>query len=105
MLQPTPKFFSMCGSIFLFSKFWFLDKENYACLVASNAQSHTTRFFYMGNHTENEQTRPINGPIMVIAWILKMIIVSTEEVKVGVLFYNACKITIFHIVAIKMGQP
>ena len=44
----------------------------------------------MGNHKENEKI--INGPIMVIARILKMVVASAAEVEVGALYHTAREI-------------
>lgn len=49
--------------------------------VASRARSCTTSFTYMGNHTENKHI--INGPIMVIARTLEMVMASAAKAKVG----------------------
>ena len=54
-------------------------------IIASKARSRTVSFIYMGNHKENQQI--INGLIMIIAPILKMVVASAAETEVGAFFH------------------
>ena len=50
-------------------------------LVASKAISKNVAYIFMGNKDRNNQI--INGPIMIIARILKMLVASAVEAKVA----------------------
>lgn len=50
-------------------------------LVATKERSHIAGFIYIENHRENKPI--ISGPIMVIAELSKMVVVSAVEVEVG----------------------
>ena len=58
-----------------------------AYLVASKAQSRNAAYIFMGNKDRNNQI--INGPIMIIAKILKVVVSSVAEVEVASLFHAA----------------
>ena len=58
-----------------------------AYLVASEARSRAGGFTYMGNHKGNPQI--INGSILVIAKIIKSVMSSAADAKIGALFMNA----------------
>ena len=74
-----------------------------AYLVASKARSRTAGFIYMGNHEENQQI--INGPIMVIAQILKRVVASAAEADDGALYHATQEIVPLQMTAIKLGHP
>ena len=52
-----------------------------AYLVASKARSRNAAYIFMGNKDRNNQI--INGPIMVIARILEMVVTSAAEAEVA----------------------
>ena len=56
-----------------------------AYLVASKAKSRNAAYIFMGNKDCNHQI--INGPIMVIAKILKMVVALVAEAEVASLFH------------------
>ena len=56
-------------------------------LVASKAQSRNTGYIFMRNKGGNNQI--INGPIMVIARILKMVVASVAEASMALLYHAA----------------
>ena len=58
-----------------------------AYLVASKARSRNAAYIFMENKDRNNQI--INGPIMVIAKILKMVVASAAEAEVASLFHAA----------------
>ena len=74
-----------------------------AYLVALKARSRTTGFNYMGNHKENEQIT--NGPIMVIARILKIVVASVAKAEVEALYYTTRETVPLCMAAIGMGHP
>ena len=61
-----------------------------AYLVASKARSRNVAYIFMGNKDRNNQI--INGPIMVIARILKMVVTMAAEAEVASLFHAAQEI-------------
>ena len=63
---------------------------NAAYLVASKARSRNAAYIFMGNKDRNNQI--INGPIMVIARILKMVVASAAEAEVASVYYAAQEI-------------
>ena len=54
------------------------------------ARSRNAAYIFMGNKDRNNQI--INGPIMVIAKILKMVVASAAEAEVASLFHAAQEI-------------
>ena len=56
----------------------------------------------MRNHKEYKQI--VNGTIMVIACILKMVVASASEAEVGALFHTAQEIVPLRMAAIKLGH-
>ena len=56
-------------------------------LVASEAQSRAGGFTFLGNKEDNTQI--INGPIAIIAKIIKVVMASAAEAEVGALYMNA----------------
>ena len=73
-----------------------------AYLVASKARSRNTAYIFMGNKDRNNQI--INGPIMVIAKILRMVVASAVEAEVASLFYAAQTIVLLRITAEELGH-
>jgi hypothetical protein len=61
--------------------------SNAAYLVASEAQSRVGGYTYLGN-TNTNTLQIINGPILVIAKIIKSVMSSAAEAEVGALFMN-----------------
>ena len=58
-----------------------------AYLVASKVRSRNAAYIFMNNKDRDNQI--INGPIMVIARILKMVVASAAEAEVVSLFHAA----------------
>ena len=58
-----------------------------ACLVASEARSRAGGFIYFGNSEDKVQS--INGPITVMAKIIKAVMSSAAEAEIGALYMNA----------------
>ena len=73
-----------------------------ACLVASKARSRTTAHIFLGNKDQNNQI--INGPIMVIVRILKMVAVSAAEVEVASLYHATQAIVPLRIIVEELGH-
>ena len=76
-----------------------LTKNNAAYLIVSKVRSRKEGSIYMGNHEENKQI--INGPIVVIARILKLFVDSAAEEEVGTFYHTAIEIVPLHMVAIE----
>ena len=73
-----------------------------AYLIASKARSKNAAYIFMGNKNRNYQI--INGLIMVIAKILKMIVPSAAEAEVASLFYAAQEIGPLQVTAEELGH-
>ena len=73
-----------------------------AYLVASKARSRNAAYIFMGNKDRNNQI--INGPIMVIAKILKMVVASAAEAEVASLFHAAQEIVLLRVTAEELGH-
>ena len=58
-----------------------------AYLVSSKARSRTAAYVFMGNKDQNNQT--INGLIVVIARILKLVVALVAETEIASLFHAA----------------
>ena len=73
-----------------------------AYLVASKARSRNAAYIFMGNKDRNNQI--INGPIMVIARILKIVVALVAEAEIAALFYAAQEIVPLQITADELGH-
>ena len=71
-------------------------------LVASKARSRNAAYIFMGNKDRNNQI--INGPIMVIAKIIKMVVSSATEAEVASLFHTAQTIVPLRITVDELGH-
>ena len=58
-----------------------------AYLVATGARSRAAGYKYLGNDMKNKQI--INGPISIIAKIIKGVMASAAEAEIGALYMNA----------------
>ena len=56
-------------------------------LVATGARSRAAGYTYLGNDINNKQI--INGPISIIAKIIKGVMSSAAEAEIGALYMNA----------------
>ena len=57
-----------------------------AYIIATGARSRAAVYTYLGNDTNNKQI--INGPISIIAKIIKGVMSSAAEVEIGALYMN-----------------
>ena len=73
-----------------------------AYLVASKARSRNTAYIFMGNKDRNNQA--INGPIMVIARMIKMVVASAAEAEVAALLHAAQEIVPLQMTADELGH-
>jgi hypothetical protein len=73
-----------------------------AYLEASEARSRAGGFTYMGNHKGQPQI--INGAILVIAKIIKLVMSSAAEAEIGALFMNAKAIIPLRISSEELGH-
>ena len=71
-----------------------------AYLVAAEARSRASRFFYLGN----KDGKLINGSILVLAKIIKFVMSSTAEAEIAALFMNAKLAVPLQQVLIEMGH-
>lgn len=74
-----------------------------AYLVAPKARSRVGGYIYLGS--KNRENAIINGPVLVIAKILKMVVSSAAEAKVATLFLNAQEMVPLRIACEEMGHP
>ena len=63
--------------------------SNTAYLVATGARSRIAGYTYLGSYINNKQI--INGPISIIAKIIKGVISLAAEVEIGALYINKPK--------------
>ena len=73
-----------------------------AYLVTSKARSRNTAYIFIGNTDRNNQI--INGPIMVIAKKLKMVVSSAAEAEVASLFHSAQTIVPLRVTVDELGH-
>lgn len=76
-----------------------LDK---AYLVASDAQSQTGGYTYLGNKETNKQI--INCPITIIAKIINVVMVSAAEAEVAALYMNAKELVPLQLTCEELGH-
>jgi hypothetical protein len=57
-------------------------------LSENEDKSRSGGFFYMGNTTKNDKTL-INGAILIVRKVLKYVMSSAAEAKIGAVFINA----------------
>ena len=57
-----------------------------AYLVATGARSRAAGYTYLGNNTNSKQI--INGPISIIAKIIKEVMSSAAKAEIGTLYMN-----------------
>ena len=74
-----------------------------AYLVATVARSRLVEYMYSGNDTNNKQK--INGPILIIAKIIKGVILSAAEVEIGALYMNTRQLLTLRVTCKKLGHP
>ena len=80
-----------------------IDISNFAYLVESEARSRAGGYTYLGNKEGNE--RILNGPISIIAKIIKSVMSSAAEAEVGALFMNAQDILPMRVTCEELGHP
>jgi hypothetical protein len=72
-------------------------------LSESKARSRAARNFYMGNKDNDNDTH--NGSILATTQIMKSVLSSASEAKIGALFENTKRATILRITLEEMGYP
>ena len=73
-----------------------------AYLVAPEAQSQAGGYTYLGNEENNKQI--INGPISIIAKIIKSVMASAAEAEVAALYMNAKKLVALQKMCEELGH-
>ena len=73
-----------------------------AYLVASEARSRVGGYTYFGNKEGKEEI--INGPIAVLAKVIKAVMSSAAEAKIGALYMNAQEILPLRVTCEEMGH-
>ena len=73
-----------------------------AYLVASEARSRAGGYTYLGNKKNNRQI--INGPIAIIAKIIKVVMASAAEAEVAALYMNAKELVPLRITCEELGH-
>ena len=75
-----------------------------AHLVATGARSRAAGYTYLGNDTNNKQI--INGPISIMAKIIKGVVSSAaEEAEIGALYMNAQQSLPLRVLCEELGHP
>ena len=74
-----------------------------AKLVASEARLQNGGFTYFGNSEDKVQI--INGPITVMAKIIKAVMSSAAEAEIGALYMNAQQLLPLRITCEELGHP
>ena len=74
-----------------------------AYLVATGARSRATGYTYLGNDTNNKQI--INGPISIIAKIIKGVMSSAAEAEIGALNMNTRQLLPLQVMCKELGHP
>jgi len=67
-------------------------------VLFSQLQAHKTT-------NSSQRTTPDNGPVHVLCQIMKQVVASAAEAKLGTLFLNAQAICPFHIALAELGNP
>ena len=74
-----------------------------AYLVATGARSRAAGYTYLGNDINNRQI--INGPISIIAKIIKGVMSSAAEAEIGALYMNARQLLPLRVTCEELGHP
>ena len=74
-----------------------------AYLVATGARSRAAGYTYFGNNKNNKQI--INGPISIIAKIIKGVMSSAAEAEIAALYMNAREILPLRVTCEELGHP
>ena len=74
-----------------------------ACLVASNARSRAGGYTFLGNRNNNKQIH--NGPITILAKVIKHVMASAAEAEIAALFMNAKEALPLRITLTELGHP
>ena len=72
-------------------------------LTASRARSRAGGYTYFGNKPTNKEI--INGPIAVIAKVIKSVMASAAEVEIGALYINAQELAPLRVTCEELGHP
>ena len=74
-----------------------------AYLVATGARSRAAGYTYLGNDMNNKQI--INGPISIVAKIIKGVMSSAAEAEIGALYMNARQLLPLRVTCEELGHP
>ena len=74
-----------------------------AYLVATGARARAAGYTYLGNDQDNKQI--INGPISIIAKIIKGVMSSAVEAEIGALYMNARQLLPLRFTCEELGHP
>ena len=74
-----------------------------AYLVATGVRLRAAGYTYLGNDTNNKQI--INGPISIIAKIIKGVMSSAAEVDIGALYTNTRQLLPLRVMCEEWGHP
>ena len=74
-----------------------------AYLVATGARSRAAGYTYLGNDLNNKQI--INGPVLIIAKIIKGVMSSAAIVEIGASYMNARQLLQLRVTCEELGHP
>ncbi len=74
-------------------------------LLEANAHSQACGKFFMGWHTDPTEPIKLNGAFFTLCAILRFVVASAAEAKLGALFLNCKQATIFRLTLEEMGHP
>ena len=74
-------------------------------LSEPEARSRAGGYFYLGNATEDATAQYLNGPIHIVATIIKHVMASAAEAELGALYMNAKEGTVIRNTLKEMGHP
>jgi hypothetical protein len=74
-------------------------------LSEANAHSRACGHFFMGWHADPTKPIKLNGAFFTLCAILRFVVASAAEAKLGALFLNCKQATIFQLTLEEMGHP
>jgi hypothetical protein len=74
-------------------------------LLEANAHSQACGHFFMGWHADPPKPIKLNGAFFTLCAILRFVVASTAEAKLGALFLNCKQATIFRLTLEEMDHP
>jgi hypothetical protein len=72
---------------------------------APKARSHAGGYIFLGSIPQDGNPIKLNGAIHITCTILKLVVASAAEAKLGALFLNAQETKVFQLVLAELGYP